>query len=479
MRLGPLLVGASIFFGSGVANAALTSSEKGQIKDFVVGARVENAHKVRALVARTDLTAEESASVLGDSLVAVAFTEERGAFLKAVAFGEASAASRPVLVVSEVRALLARADSIYQRFVGGLDHEPKAIDELIAIYAFIDRTIANAGKPTSTAHDGAAGISSATYDETSKVLRDHVERQARWLKGNAAVPESVSRLRAQAHLALIDLLPDGLTRRVDAANRLGLTGARRALLSEWGLLFADGGKADDTKIERIRQVLGRLPSVTRELAVIYVGADRGPLVARGNVLRVGSSAEPFPFAGGGAPASYDREVGAVVYEIAVLVAKRALESRPELRALVEHDAAAASGDSERLLGRPHAPSVEHVLGGAVHASLIDAARAVDLSAARLQWSRPETAALLSDALGALAVEQAGDADAKTPSTQLELGKDGGSVPATAVRVAANGASLSFTLDGHVWAIDRPAPSFAVSGMTRDGKPPPRPAAKGK
>ena len=41
---------------------------------------------------------------------------------------------------------------------------------------------------------------------------------------------------------------------------------------------------------------------------------------------------------------------------------------------------------------------------------------------------------------------------------------------TAIRLAPHGAALAFTLEGHSWQIDRPAPSFAVTRVTRDGEP---------
>ena len=474
MRLGAALLGAAIFFGANVANAALTSSEKGQIKDFVAGARAENAQKVRSLVARTDLTPEESSAALTEAVVPVAFTEQRGIFLEQMAFGGASAPSRPIVVLAEVRALVARADAIFQRYVGGLDHEPRAIQELVAIYGWLDATIANAGKPTSTAHDGSAGIPPATYEECSKVLRAHIERQARWLKGDGAVPDAIGRLRAQAQVTLVDMLPDGLTRRVDAADRLALTGARRTMLTDWGILFADAGKLDDKRLERVREIFSRLPAVRADLGLVYAGAERTgqPLRARGLVEYVAPAAAPYPFPGKDVPAAYDPATSAVAHDLAVIAAKRALESNGELRQQAERDAAAASGDPGRLLGRPRAPSVEHVLGAAIHAVLTDAPRAIDLSVERLLGSRPETAALLSDALGALAAVGAEDKNAQGQGSKIEVGGKGGAgwTTASAMRLAPNGAALGFTIDGHAWALDRAAPSYAVMGARRDGKP---------
>src|SRR5882757_1863983 len=72
------LLGVAVFLGSGVASASLSSSERGQIRDFFNTARTENAQKVRSLVARTDLSADESIAALTEAVTPVAFTEQRG-----------------------------------------------------------------------------------------------------------------------------------------------------------------------------------------------------------------------------------------------------------------------------------------------------------------------------------------------------------------------------------------------------------------
>jgi hypothetical protein len=477
MKLGAALVLATtLLLGARSAEAALTSSEKGQIRDFVASARAENAVRVRSLVARTDLTAEESLSALSEAVAPVPFTDQRGVFLRELAFGLSSASSRSLLAHAVTRAMLARADAVFQRYVGGLDHEPRAIGELVAIYAFLDGTIANAGRPTLAAHDASAGISAATYEDCSKELREHVERNARWLKGDGAVAESVGRVRAQAQVALLDMLPDGLTRRVDAADRLALKGARRQILTDWGILLQDAGKLDDAKALKVREALVRLPGARADLEVIYVGEDRGPLRARGLVgfASPTGTADANPWGDELSPATVDTTLSAVVHDLAVLAAKRALDNRGELRLQAEHDAGAAQSDPGRMLGRPRAPSVDHVIGSAAHLLVLDAPRTLDLAFVRALGGRPESAALLSDAIGALASFAATSAPGTgTPppaaGLSLELGKGAGAVTMSQVRLAPNGSAIGFTLDGHAWAIDRTAPKFTVTGVTRDGQ----------
>src|SRR5690606_15447405 len=112
--------------------------------------------------------------------------------------------------------------------------EPRAVSELVSVYAFLDAEIANAPKQ--------AGIPPASYEAASKAMREHVERNQRWLKGGGTIAESAGRVRAQAQILLFDLLPEGTTRRIDAADRLGLEGSRKQMLTEWGVLLEDAGR---------------------------------------------------------------------------------------------------------------------------------------------------------------------------------------------------------------------------------------------
>lgn len=479
MKPGAFVVALALAFGAArPADAALTSSERGQIRDFVARGQPENAARVRSLVARTDLTAEESIAAITEALVPVPFSEQRAVFLRELVFGVASASSRPLLAQAVVRGLLARADVVFTKYVGGLDHEPGAIAELAAIYTFLDTTIANAGRPTVAAHDPTAGISAAAYGESSKALRDHLEHNARWLKGEGVIPESVGRLRAQAQVALLDMQPDGLTRRVDAVDRLGLTGARRQMLIEWGILLQDAGKLDAAKAERVRQILTRVPGARVDLELLYAGDDRGALRARGLVAHAGGTAgDANPFGDELTPTTVDPTTSGVVHEVALLAVKRALDNRGELRLQAERDAGGAQGDPGRLLGKPRAPSVEHVVAAAAQLLLLDAPRALDLAFVRLLGGRAESAAVLSDAIGALVVFAAAtapppDARPDPRGLSIELGTNSGAATTimSAIRLAPNGSAIGFTLDGHTWSVDRAAPTFAVTVVARDGQP---------
>jgi hypothetical protein len=280
-------------------------------------------------------------------------------------------------------------------------------------------------------------------------------------------------VRAEAQVTLLDMLPDGLTRRVDAAERLDLKGPRRQMLTDWGILLQDAGKLDDAKAGRVREALVRLPGARADLELIYAGDDRsGPLHARGLVAFAGG-AEASPFGDEVSPTTAPPGTFGIVQDLAVVAAKRAMDNRAELRVQAEHDAAAAAqNDKGRMLGKPRAPSVDHVIGAAAHLLVIDAPRAIDLAFVRVVAAhRPESAALLSDAIGALAAFAIPAATtAGASGLTLELGKGAGApMTMSAIRLAPNGAAIGFTLDGHAWAIDRAAPSYAVTGITRDGQ----------
>ncbi len=472
-----VFTGGALFGAERTASAALTASEKGQIRDFVASAQVESALRVRALVARTDLTHEETLAVLAEAVAPVPFSDARGVFLRELVFGSSSSASRPLLAHAVTHALLARADIVYQRAGSALDQDARGLKELAAIYAFLDTTIANAGRPARSAHDASAGIAAAAYDACAKELGEHIEKNARWLKGDGLVPESVGRVRAQAQVALVDMLPDGLTRYVDAAVRLGLKGTRRKMLADWGILLQDTGKLDEAKAERVQKLLARWPDARADLSLVYAGEERGALQARGVSALAGavSAAGAEPFSDDSAPPSpvvSDALWVGMVHDLSVLAVKRALDRRVDLKQQSEKDVVATMGGQGRKLGKPRAPSVEHVVAAAVQLLELDAPRAVDFALSRVLQGRSESAALLSDAVGVLATAspEAGTT-AATSGLTLELGNGdaAGTVRMTLIKLAPTGAATSFTIAGHTWAIERSAPNGAVSGVTRDGR----------
>lgn len=462
MKLGVSFVAAGILsLLASNAHAALTSSEKAQLRDYVAAAGVENASAVRTMIARTDHTPEESAEALTDAVAPVSWTDKRGMFLLEVLNGSGSEASRPVLFITIVKAVLGRADAIYQHEAASLEKPGTHIHaELVALYGFID-VLANLGSPTFTNHDSLKGVPPATYDAAAKLLKDHIEKDAKYLKGGDAIPSIMARVRAQAQVAMIDMMPDGLTRRVEAADRLGLKGARKTMLTEWGTLFADDGTLDEAHLEKVRSLLTRMPGARQDLSLVFYGPTslRQGLRARGAVAHVVGGNDSWTL-GGTAPATFDPALATITHDLAVIEAGRALHASPSLQAQVATDAVATSGDPNRVLGKPRAPSAEYILAAAISSLMIDAPRSIDLAVTRFNGGQPQTAALVSDALAVIG--------SFATDGKADLGKAGAFASATSFKKGTNDVIAQVMFDGHMWNFDRQGATDAVVGIRKDG-----------
>ncbi len=468
---------AGLFTASNAA-AALTVSEQAQVREFVASANFQNVSRLRAMVARTDLTTEETVASLREAMAPVVFDAPHVVFARELAFGGPSMSTRPLLAVAVVRSLLARADAVLANISpdSAIPVPGAALAELERIYAFIDSDVANAGHPQGAAHDPQIGITSSSYDECVKALASHIERNPRWLKGDAKLLPAAARLRAQVQLALFELLNDAPTRRLDAAERLGIMGARRALLIEQGILVLDTGVAEDARVDRLRAFLDRLPSVRVEVEGIYFGDDHPGLHSRGSILATKAPLEAAVpaatppaslFADDVEPGVGDAALAQVEHELARLVVRRALEKRKDLQAAAERDLRAAGTDPRNFLGKRAAANLEEALADGVELLITDAPRALDLTFVRFLSAKPSSAAILSDALGALAaLAPPGNAPA------LTLGRPKGSASeltrATNLQLAPTGAVTSFTVDGHTWALTRSDPAGPVATVRRDG-----------
>jgi hypothetical protein len=421
----------------GPARASLTTSEVEQIRGYV--ATDAHADRVRSLVARPDLTADESATAMTTALGGVTIDAPRLTYLDEVVRGAPTAATRPVLAVATVRGLLARADTIYSQHPADLGRAAPALAEVGLAYGWV------AGE--------ASGVDSSITDaaraDIGKAIADHIGRNASILRLDSSVPVPVARLRAQLAIALLDAMPDGVTRRVDAADKLALTGARRAALVETGLLVLDATGSDD-RVPSVRALLDRLPGAREGVEAIFVGDEHAQFRSRGTVAcagdatgGLGEAASPWgPEAD--AP-SIPAAAMALARGLGAVAVHRALDRRPQLRVQVDQDG-----------GEPGVATLAAMLA-------LDAPRTLDVAAARLIAGRPESAAWLGDALGALAVfAPAGDA------------KDGLVVPvehgpATHVVLEPTGSANAFRLGAHLWRIDR-GPAGAVGSLKRDGAP---------
>ena len=467
----------SVFWAS-AASATLTPSEQVVVRQYVGSAQAQNVSRVRAVVARPDLSAEESAAAMSQALSPAPFTEARAAFVRDLVFGSGSQASRSVLAAAVVRGLLARADAVFDRNPT-FDAPNDLNGELFRIYAFMSE-IANAGSPTMQRHDAGANIDAATYEACSKALGEHVKRHSAYLQPGTQLSPIASRVRAQAMLAAFDMGADSPTRAIDGADRVGLDQARRSLVLERGIFVLDSGKNPAALAGAMALVRRFRASALDRVEAIYFGDEHPNLKARGLVLGVKNDldatthAEGFP----------DDEVSAspalgALSELAGVLAlaatKNALAGRGDLRLAVQRDAQAAGNDAKKLLGAPVSgtpidTSPEAVAASAVRMLLVDAPRTIDLAMARFLAGRPESIALVSDAIGVLAASAGPDA-----ASQLVLGKpdENGSLGPLAlvrVRLNPNGTASEFAMTGQVWAVARDATTGTVTGVHRDGQP---------
>jgi hypothetical protein len=410
---------------------------------------------------------------MSQALSPVPFTDARASFVRELVFGAGSQASRSVLAAAAVRGLLARADAVFDR--NPTFDAPNDLNaELFRIYAFMSE-IANAGSPTMQRHDSAAGIDSATYEACSKALGEHLKRHVAHLGPGVQLSTLASRVRAQAMLAAFDMGQDSPTRTIDGADRVGLDPTRRSLVIERGIFMLDSGKNPAGLTAAMALVRRFRASALDRVEAIYFGDEHPNLKARGLVLGVKHDLDATAHADGfptdeisASPAL--AALSDLAGQLAFAAAKNALASRGDLRLAVQRDAQAAGNDAKKLLGAPMDASPEAVAASAVRMLLVDAPRTMDLAMARFLAGRPESLALVSDAIGVLAASAGPDA-----ASQLVLGKpdeNGTLGPLAIVRVqlSPNGTAAAFAMNGQVWAIARDAATGSVTGVHRDGQP---------
>ena len=222
--------------------------------------------------------------------------------------------------------------------------------------------------------------------------------------------------------------------------------------------------------DRIRALFARMPGARDGLeAVALMGpSPLAPLRARGEIVTLaapGPAASASLFGDDIAPPPVDPELAATARALGRIAVERALDSRPDLRAQAEGDAAAAHADPARVLGVPQDASAQSALAAAVQLLTIDAQTTVNLALVGLLAGRPERCAILSDALGALASFAPGN----PPSLLLGRARDpSGTTTMANIRVASTGFVTGFNLAGHSFSLTRES-SGGISA-TRDGAP---------
>ncbi|MDP9001209.1 MAG: hypothetical protein M3O46_13995 [Myxococcota bacterium] len=437
----------SLGLGPG-ADASLGPSETEQVRHEVSTA--QNVGHVQAIVARPDLTSDEAAAVMILALSTTPIDHKHAAYLHELVFDSASAGSRSTVALAVVRGLLARADALLAH-AKGLDRNELSLAELSRAYALIEDVMAA---------DAEANITDTARAECAHALAAHFSRNGSVLHPDEAVAPSVATVRAQAAIALLDATPDMPGRRLDVANALALSGARRAALIDLGILVLDAG-GSDARVNVLRPLLERVPGARDGAEAIVVGDKQAsPLRAR-NGMVVAVDAAPAvtvtedrsPWGREVAPPPIDEATLALVHDLASAAVRRALERRPQLRAAVERDGGEAGVTTMAAMLE------------------LDAERTLDAAAARLIAGKRESVAWLSDAIGALAVfaPAAKGGDGLTIPLGRADAAGSSTVRATRVSLDAAGGAVALQFNAHTWRIARDDRG-TVTGLLRDSAP---------
>jgi hypothetical protein len=449
------------------ARASLTSSEAEQVRRGI--ATATDLGRVRALVARPDLSSDEVAAAVSAPLTTTPLDGTHLGFLNDLVFGDSSAPSRPVLAVATVRGVLARADALIAQHALDLERSPAALDELARAYGYLER-IASAVP--------AANIPASAREQCARALVEHLQRNGTVLLPQVAVGPRVARMRAHAAIALLDFMPDAPTRRIDASDGLGLTGARRAVLVERGVLVLDDGSPDE-RVASLRTLLDRIVGPPRATApsgaagvlagveAIFVGTVLN--AQDGLVPRDGTALLLQGDTGGASQAAllWGSDVRSPPGDGWTTAVARGLALRQVTLGTVD-------GSSGKDALRARIDRDGGVAGVAAMAAmlLIDGPLAVEVAAARLLAGRGESAACLSDAIGAIAAPAGATGPASVLSS-MRVGPARTSGPAATelakVALDPTGSAASFVVEGHRWVVERDA-SGAVVRMRRDGSP---------
>ncbi len=473
-------------FSSQPASAALTDSEKAIVRTFVEKGVPGTAARVRSLVARPDLTAREVAEPLKAAFAAIPFDGAHERFAEALLFGPGSSAARNTLAPAMVESLLARAaarmpDLPLQARTD--DRGRDATEEIIRIHSFIDARIANAGNPPEDGHDPSTGIRDDAERACWLLYQDHLAAFGRWFGAPGRASPELLRVRTQVEVTAIDL-GRGIVERPELAERMALTGARRAAFERHGVLVEADDLSQQNAIAAAVRALDRVPHATDGLSAWLLSkvAPSG-LSARGRVVRAGVflGDATHPLSGDALwspdvkPSSPDENEAATAWSVAMLGTERAISSDPVLKraALRASEDVRRAGPGSFLAvevpkmsldgvsaGVPATPVL--VVGSALRLLLVDGQRTVDLALILAANGHPEALEQLGVAL---AVAAGGGSTAALGRTT----DDGAIEPVEATDVKTDqGSVTAFALSGKHYAIVADADgtlTASVNGVT--------------
>lgn len=249
------------------AHAELTDSEKGQVRSYLEGVKLGTVDRLRALIARPDLSEDQVTDVLASALRSRRFDPTAQAYLEALVFGPASQASRPAVLPPVVQALLSRADAVFVQQPGDpMRGDEHAADELLRIHRFVQTMLSRA---TEVEDEGVAGLPPDARRRVALAYAEHIGRHPVWLTFERRVEGRTLLLRA--HVALVyRATAEGLVDRTRVAETLRLGPAARGFFLRTGTLFDDGGDGLEVRRREVIGVLENVPGGLRDTDLVLV-----------------------------------------------------------------------------------------------------------------------------------------------------------------------------------------------------------------
>ena len=449
---------------SASADASLTDSEKGQVRSLLQQARPDSATRLRALIARPDLTADEASEALAAALHDQPLSPSRQALLQEMLFGPASQPSRTALVAPVSRALLARASALLSSRslpAGKLLEDDEVFDESMRIHRFLARVVGPESGIGGTLRNDSLRAVATAYREH---LQKHSELFGR--RGDVQGPALLLRAQSSANLAA---LASVLMNREEAASWMDLSGPARGFFIRTGAVLETASQAQPSRIAEIARVLESVPSGLQGVRVVLVDKVQPSPIGPSSVIlpvraRMGSIA---PVRDGIWPAELreelpDQALVEAAWAISLRAARSVFASNPTIAKAAADALQHASGKGEATFiapwllqacldrdastsARPFPP--ESLAAATATMLLVDARRVVDLAMSKWLAGRPEP---LEQVVLGLSLLAASDGSANERS--VELGQQGGRSALRATVTVRDGLVVRFVIDGHRYEV---------------------------
>ncbi|MBI5535303.1 MAG: hypothetical protein HY898_21425 [Deltaproteobacteria bacterium] len=473
------LVWLGVVAQSTTALAALTDSEKGQLRSFFEASDLSTVPRMRALAARPDLSANESAEALASAFREQPLTEARQRYLHALLFGPASQPSRAALISPVSRALLARADLMLRDrpgSIGGyIETEPAAFEELMAIHQFI-------GKSLGPESGMGATIRNESLRSVAQAYGQHVAQHAALMGHRNKAEGRGLLLRSQIALNLA-ALSNVLSNREEVASWLGLDPVSKGFFLRTGAVLEVVGDGPAIRAAEVARVVESVPNALRGVSLVLVDkVSSAPLKPSTAVLAVRSPVGALAPAregwwgadrSGEAPEQALCEAAWVVSDKA---SREAFKANPKLDALAAGAVQRASGKGEATLLAPWLigssldrdaqtsptailPRTLAVASAAM--LLVDGRRTLDIALSRWLAGQGHAFEQLLVGLSVLADGSGG---------AVQLGQQAGKASLRVPVTLQEGVVAGFELDGHKWTIERSG-GGAISRLRVDNREP--------